>query len=73
MKITEKEFRRLHFKSRALDRVCRILWPDGKTPSSADDYVIVDDIENTIGDYRPGPQEGPSAVEMLQDAIDKIR
>ncbi len=58
MKISESDFRRLHWKSRKLDEVCRILWPDGERPSlpsSVADEVIVDSIENLIGEYRPGP------------------
>ena len=52
MKISESDFRRLHWKSRKLDEVCRIIWPE------ADEQGIgatVYRIANVIGEYRPGP------------------
>lgn len=74
MKITESEFRRLHFKSRTLDRVCRILWPEDSRPKPAIECVLA--IEEAIGAYRPEPEQGVSIVKMLrpmQDVIDKLR
>lgn len=65
MKITESEFRRLHFKSRALDRVCRILWPaDGRNDIPSE---MVRDAREAIGGYRP---ENPHQVVTYSMRID---
>lgn len=74
MKISESEFRRLHFKSRTLDKVCRAIWPENKRPLPAVETLLL--VEDAIGDYRPGPQAGVSGVNMLrasQDALDKAK
>jgi len=68
VKITEKEFRRLHFRGRVLDRICLILWPNGQRPKAAIDCVLA--IEDAIGDYRPGPEFiGP---EFLRERAERI-
>ena len=57
MKISESDFRRLHWKSRKLDEVCRIIFPDAgdviRGKRSAEGRVEL--IAEAIGEYRPGP------------------
>ncbi len=57
MKISESDFRRLHWKSRKLDDICRIIWPDVPLLDSRPEqhYEQVQAIEGVIGEYRPGP------------------
>ncbi len=56
MKIGESDFRRLHWKSRKLDEVCRLLWPTSDQDAPAiGDQRMVDAIADAIGEYRPGP------------------
>lgn len=53
MEISESDFRRLHWKSRKLDEVCRIIWPENARPASAIETLLT--VEGVIGEYRPGP------------------
>ncbi len=53
MKISESDFRRLHWKSRKLDEVCRILFDGYATVNSP--QSVVREVSNVVGEYRPGP------------------